>query len=600
MAMNKQQKLNQKLILSILITGILIFSLISCSSKKEKPIVLRVDDISIEKDEFMMRASFVPHLYQSTNSERVKQDILASLIAEKILAKEAKSLKLDTIKTVANHINQLEKEAVFEYWVQKKVDTKVKVVPEEVHKAYRRSKQIITVFYWVEPDTIAAAQLIVKLENQSKVKPPQEKVIQFGDSWGPVEDLVYNLEEGQISSPINVDGQYYIFKIKQIQKSLATASDFELQKAPLEQQLWEWKREDVYQAEALQILQNRGFMIPRDQFDLMLSTLTRQLVISRQEGPAAPPLPATIKFSEVHMDLEDQMNSPFIHFKAGDSWSVYEFLQKLDHGAYLLNYKTNDAFQQDLPRIIRKMVLVETIAEKGIKAGYKKSTYVKKKKQMWQDYLLATELQSHLLNNSEITQHDIEEFYNYNQESFYFDQQRKIQEILVPSRDLAVSLIKEMEAGKSMEDLARKHSIRSTASTGGYSPLLKINDWGVVSKKAFNLPINTLYGPLKTEDNNYSILQVVEIDPGKLKPLSEVQEKIASVLSQNSKTKSVNDLIENNISKTDIEINKEVLNSIDVSNMQMLVTKSHLPGRLVVPYPMPVGSSENWYKELTK
>ncbi len=600
MSTNKQQKMNQKLFLPILIFWIFMISLMSCTSKDEKPMVLYIDDISIEKEEFMMRAAFVPHLYKSTDPDRVKKDVLASLIAEKILSTVAQSLKLDTIEAVASHINQLEKEAIFEYWVQENVDKKVEIDQKEIHKAYIRSKQVRVVNYWIESDSLAATQLIYNLENHSNVKQPQEKVIQFGESWGPVEDAVYAMKENQVSSPINVDGQYYIFKLKSVQKSLATASDFELQKAAIEKQLFEWKREDQYQEEALQILQKSGFIIPREQYELILSTLTRQLVISKQEGPAALPLPATIKFSEVQLTLEDQINSPFIHFKDGSSWSVKEFLKKLNHGAYLLNYKNKEIFQQDVPRIIRKMVLVENIAEMGIKAGYKKTSYVKKKKQMWQDYLLAVELQAHCLNSTEITKQDIEEFYNSNQESFYFDQQRKIQEILVSNRELAVKIIKDIQAGKSFDNLAKKHSIRSTASIGGISPFLSLNDWGLVSKKAFNLPINALYGPLETEDNNYSILQVVEIDPGKVKPLSDVQDKIASLLSQNSKTKTINDIIENNISKTDIKINEEVLNSIDVSNMQMLVTKSHFPGRLVVPYPMPVGSSENWFKKLIK
>jgi len=59
-------------------------------------------------------------------------------------------------------------------------------------------------------------------------------------------------------------------------------------------------------------------------------------------------------------------------------------------------------------------------------------------------------------------------------------------------------------------------------------------------------------------------------------------------------------LIETRLQDLDIEINKSIINSLDVSKTPMLVTKSHFPGRLVVPFPIPIGSSASWFKNMYK
>ncbi len=570
------------------------------------PVVFRVDNTVVEKDEFMKRASFVPHLRHTTDSDQLKQDVLASLIAEKILSREARSFKLDTLETLSAQINQLEKESVFEYWIQQTIDNTIEVSLAEVQEAYNRSGQARVVDYWVVPDSAYAESLIESVKRirneQSEVGTPlpsaQQKIIQYGETWGPVEDAVYMLKRGDVSSPVKVDGEYYIFKLKSVKQNLTSASDFELQRAVLHNKVWKWKREAKYEEEANKILWNAGFKIQREQYEQILTALTQRLIIPDEKNASLPNQTAMLEFPQLQSDLESSTEHSFIQFKDGRIWTVGDFLEKLAHGPYLLNYKNREMFRRDVPRILSKMVLVETVAEMGNKAGYRDAPYVKKRKLMWHDHLLASAIQSICSDSIRISESEIEQYYESHAEKFSSDRQRKIQEILVPTRELAVNLIQRINSGESMDNLARKYSKRQTASAGGFSPFLNASDWGAVSRKAFQLPPQALYGPLKTEDNNYSILQVIESRAGKLKPLSEVRNDILRNVAERKNNQILNQLIEKNIPDSKITINKTVLEAIEISNMNMLVTKSHFPGRLVVPFPIPIRASESWFKTL--
>ncbi len=585
------------------------FFVVSCTSLEIEPVVFHVDNMVVEKDEFMKRASFVPHLRQSTDPDQVKQDVLASLIAEKILSKEALSLGLDTLETLSAQIKQLEKEAVFEYWVQQTVDKTIEVSPSEVHEAYNRSKQTRVVDYWIEPDSLLAEILIDSLiqsrnkqstEMSDIFSSAQEKIIQFGEAWGPVEDAVYALKQGEVSTPVKVDDEYYVFRLKSIKQSLTTASDFESQRAVLQNKVWERKRTAKYEKEANQNLQGAAFKIKREQYDRIISTLAQRLTFPAEEDASFPIQSAILEFPEVQTDLRSQLEYTFVQFKSGRIWTVGDFLKNLAYGPYLLNYKNREMFRRDVPRILHKMVLLETVAEMGNEAGYREAPYVKKRKQMWHDHLLASAIQARCSDSVRISQEEINHYYESHSDQFSSEPQRKIQEILVPTRELAVNLIQRIQAGESMDDLARNFSIRPTASADGFSPFLGLNDWGAVSRKAFQLPLQALYGPLQTEDDNYSILQVIEIESGKLRPLSEVHSEILRILTNEKNIQILNQLIESKLPESEIEINESVLKTINVSNIQMLVTKSHFPGRLVVPFPIPIRASESWFKNLVK
>lgn len=584
--------------------------IISCSHPSNE-VVLQVNGLRITAEEFAKRIAFVPHYGTSIDSARVKQDVLAALIAEKILADEAVSIRLDTLETISAQIHQLEKESVFEYWVQQKVDKTIKVSQQEIREAYFRSKQKRIVDYWTAPDSLSASRWSALLSRKSmeantlpedSVSAAQQKTITWGDAWDAVEEAIYQLRQDGVSQPIPVDGVFYIFRLKQIEQSIATESDYQAQLSVIQDQVWQRKRASVYENRIQELMRKVRFKIERDRYDRMISVLIQRTAFSgEKDATQLAQLPAPLALSDVRMDLNAHLQEPFIQFENNRAWTVEDFLKKLAYGPYLLHYKTKDQLVKDMPRIIRRMVVLETVSDQGYQSGYDKFSYVQERKRMWQNYLLADALQSLLRDSTSLSAGEVEDYYQTHLSEFAPQPPRKIQEVLVESRDLAVDLIRRIQSGESIDKIARAYSSRKeTASVGGISPFLRPDAWGVVSRKAFQLPLHSLYGPLETEDHRYSILKVIEIHPIQPQPFGEVKDGIQRKLNTVRLHRALNSLIEARIPDAAISIRQAALNKIAVPDGQLLVTKSHFPGRLVVPYTLPFHAGETWFRRIVK
>ena len=585
--------------------------IISCSHPTNDEVVLRVNGLCITAEEFAKRTAFVPHRNTSIGTAQVKQDVLAALIAEKILADEAVSVHLDTLETLSAQIHQLEKEAVFEYWVRLKVDNTIEVSRQEIREAYSRSKQKRVVDYWAAPDSFSASRWSALLSRKSTgaralpdnyVPVARQKTIAWGDAWDPVEDAVYQLKQDGVSLPVPVDGVFYVFRLKQIEQSIPTESDFQTQQSVIRDRVWQRKRTSIYEKRIQELMRNVQFKIERERYDRTISVLIRRTAFSGEKAATQlAQLPAPLVLSDIRMDLNAHLQEPFIQFKNNRAWTVEDFLKKLAYGPYLLHYKTKDQLVKDMPRIIRRMVVLETVSDQGYQSGYDKYSSVQERKRMWRNYLLANALQSLLQDSTNVSAGDVKEYYQNHLSEFAPQPPRKIQEVLVENRDLAVELIRRIQSGESMGKMARAYSSRKeTASLGGVSPFLNPDDWGVVSRKAFQLPMHSLYGPLETEDRRYSILKVIEIQPIQPKPFQEVMGGIQRKLNATHLHRTLNTIIEARIPGAAISIRQAALDKIAVSDGQLLVTKSHFPGRLVVPFTLPFHAGETWFQGIVK
>ena len=77
-------------------------------------------------------------------------NLLASIIAEKILADNAYNLKLDTISTISNRISEFKKEAVYEDWFKKEIDSQISISEQELIDLYKKFIEDREVEYVVE------------------------------------------------------------------------------------------------------------------------------------------------------------------------------------------------------------------------------------------------------------------------------------------------------------------------------------------------------------------------------------------------------------------------------------------------------------------
>ena len=149
-----------------------------------------------------------------------------------------------------------------------------------------------------------------------------------------------------------------------------------------------------------------------------------------------------------------------------------------------------------------------------------------------------------------VTDADIEEYYAKNKTQYSQPESRDVRHILVKTKAKADQLYAELKGGGDFAALAKANS-EDTGSkdNGGKLTISRGQTVAPFDKKAFELKVNEISTPVKTEFGYHIIQALGPVKPAKVTPLKEVKEAIRQQLLQSKKnekmTKWVDDLKKN-------------------------------------------------------
>ncbi len=170
-----------------------------------------------------------------------------------------------------------------------------------------------------------------------------------------------------------------------------------------------------------------------------------------------------------------------------------------------------------------------------------------------------------IFNKSAPTEDEIKEYYEKNIDKFTSDATAAAYEILVNDRQFAEDLMNRIKNGEDITKLARRYTQRSRAKRdGGKLSSFTRDEYGAVSRRAFEMNPGELYGPLELNEESkmYSIIQLVEKNPETVKSLDEVRDQITSDL-RFEKQKSIKDAwVEELKEKYNLQYNMDVIRNV--------------------------------------
>lgn len=133
--------------------------------------------------------------------------------------------------------------------------------------------------------------------------------------------------------------------------------------------------------------------------------------------------------------------------------------------------------------------------------------------------------QKRVWDNIDLSEDQLTEFYQDNQELFTFPDRVQICEIVVRSDSLAQELYEKIIAGENMEELAAVHTLRSgMRRQGGVTGMINA-DRDQLAKRGFEQEIGEVSEPFRF-GNNFAIVKTLDRDPSRMKTFEEARAQV--------------------------------------------------------------------------
>lgn len=589
------------------------FTFISQASKIfafDDSLLVKIGNSGITTEEFQKRFELIPQLTSGFKKdlEQKKNDLLHSLIAEKLWANEAEALKLDTSDIMQITFKTIEKMFVRDALYKIEITDKVTITDKEKSEGLRRiyTNLILEPLHFT--DSLSAYNVYellregisfdsAKIIVQSNLPAIEVK---FGEFKEPAEDVIYNLNVGQFTLPIKSSSGWLIFKL--LKKEPAAFSKRDQAAMNSEEIIKQRKTDKFYNEFYGNFFGGRKVetdaILFRSLAERISSILTEKKNINSISDSENIYLDAA---DLVNMEKEfgqDSLEMPFIKLEKHPI-SLQQFLREfIFEGFYSANLKLN-VIVAKLNSRVKMFIEQELLAQEGYRRGLQNLPEVKSSVSMWKDNYLAKILKNMILDSIKVTDEEVYENYlNKNVGEKYQIMEVNILEILTDSLQVIESVLRELENGNDFRKLALIHTKRTwTKNNGGEFGFFPITMYGDIGRIAATMYVGEIYGPIKLSEG-YSIFKLIDKKESNFDStfsLEQSKEKIRKNLAYKKSADFFIDYTVKLANKYGVEINNQLLKSIELSDVNLFAYRYMGFGGRIPAVPMVLPFNE-WYQ----
>jgi peptidyl-prolyl cis-trans isomerase C len=218
---------------------------------------------------------------------------------------------------------------------------------------------------------------------------------------------------------------------------------------------------------------------------------------------------------------------------------------------------------QGRKEMLDTMVIRELILQQAFKDGLDKGPEIEEKLQDLKKRLIVESfLKKKVETEAQVSDADLQKFYEQNKDKFKAPEQMKASHILVKTEKEAKDLLAQIKSGGNFEELAKKNSADSSAAKGGDLGWFgKGSMVPVFEKAALALKENQVSEVVKS-DFGFHIIKLTGKRAAGIRPLEEVKDQIKGAIMP-TKQQEVFQKIKEELKKSaKINIKEDVLNSV--------------------------------------
>ncbi len=394
------KKLKTTIIKSFIVFFIpfLIFSACSRNESESDPdIVAYVGEREISARDFQLNYEFGFAHLKKTNDR--KYSYLKYMINEALLSQEGYRLGLDESERVKNQEKQLLGELLVEELFRKKVDKSIIITDVEIKDAITKATVQWKLRYWVELNSEDAFDVYNSMQVSGYTKVVQKILANNPEENRVLKDLetgyltwldippellekIKDLEIGEISKPIELQGVYLLVQITNITRSGISDYDYQNTYSKFKQILF-YRKQKVRAASFVANFMNPKNVITKgDEFRILANALTEWKQQSSNSNSFLESVEKAGKTEPALLELKNNLEKTFITFDDED-WTVEEFLNRFD--PHSIKPLDKQLFRKQLKHQIAITIRNYFFMKEAISLGLDRSEVVVNQLKAWRD-----------------------------------------------------------------------------------------------------------------------------------------------------------------------------------------------------------------------
>ncbi len=578
---------------------------------QQDTVLAKIGPEEITGKQFKERFELTPQVYKYENNHySKKEDLLYSLIAEKLWSLEASKIGLDTTEIMKTTFKALEdmyvRDALYKIEVMNKIKITDQEIINELKKEYSKleiktlysadSTEIFNSYSKLEKGVLFDSLKTLKDEKESSLE------VKHGIFQKAIEDSLFDLSKGQYTYPIKSDSGWFIFYLENKTETSFTSEDIASKVKSIKDKLEHEKAAQIGE----EFLKNffKGKQIPVD--PELTQNISKKFISIVQERKVKDNIPDTVNvylkpedFLKVENEFgPDTLKRIFIKFET-NPFTVEDFLRYFAFEGFYSREVSPETIEAKLEARIRQVIEDELLSREGYRRGLENLPNVQASINMWKDNYLAQLLKDKFIDSIKVTNEEVHKYYDgIGKEKNPNDVMVNVREILTDSLDVINKVMKELKKGADFGKLATIYTKRIwTRSKGGEFGFFPSSMYGDIGKIAATMKIGEIYGPIKTP-NGFSLIKLIgkkEKDEKPTKTFAEMKNELSKVLLGKKRSDFFINYTVKLANKFGVSINQNYLSSIQVNDFNMYAYRyMGFGGRIsAVPVTLPF---VEWYK----
>ncbi len=486
--------------------------------------VARVGVSAITARDLLQRLELMPFPGRTTKvpAESTKVKALHAMIAEKLLANEARRLDMAEDKRTALMRRQLENLLVRDELYRREVVAQSSPTDREIALGMKRlvkNVRVLSFLVRTEADGEALVRLLVMCKPDSVLGTIPSTLyaqvdtltIRFGAPDTSFENAAYEIGRSRVSMPFRSAsfGWAVLYLLDKVTDRDAAKMNLAERRHRVERILkarHEGERAEEYY---YQTLQSKRALADSNVFNLLADSIE---ALWKEDSLHFRSHGAYILTSDM-VDLligrlQPSLDTILVKIDDGDL-TLGDVLEMFRYEDFRSQALEGEQFRLTLNETMKNLVARELLEREGRRQGLEQSPAVKNDLRLWTDYWAARSLFYRVRDSVAVNDEDVLRFLVRNKELFGRMYEVNVREVLCPTIQDADRTLDRLQRGESLAELARRYSTRTGwAEHGGESGFFVLIEHPELGFEAMNADTGTLVGPLRIPEG-YSIFQVL-------------------------------------------------------------------------------------------